>query len=373
MLYSKGKVQSQKTVNEQNYSWKSSYLPWSSRYRCSISCKVQHNQFRSSERTDRHGLFRWVPDKVVGLYLKATVSECAVCRPGIFTLGHTPRGPWDWDTPTPREEWGSLLCLRLGLDTSWWGYDGSPGIHTVLILLLSTEQEELNLCAMTCVMALSLAQVALWWWLCNVLEITVIVPWHCRCSDVQKCEPVSETKWIVCSLGESWTERRSICAWFKNWKEFSCLEITKLVGLVVFLLDPWKPSDSYGIDLRTLCPLVWRRWFQSHFPELSRDGNLCPLGLCSRSYSGHHNERLHHSHQNWQPWKEHSLKVCVPGPLPPLTGLGPLLCRGQIAKAGQEGSKTQRCAENYFQGRSFSVFHAASVSLSRVFLVRSLG
>ena len=137
MLDSKGKVQSQKTVNEQNYSWKSSYLPWSSRYRCSISCEVQHNQFRSSERLDHHGLFRWAPDTVVGLYLKATGSECAVCCPGIFTIAHTPRGPWDWDTPTPREDWGSLLCLRLGLDTSWWGYDGSPGIHTVLILLLS--------------------------------------------------------------------------------------------------------------------------------------------------------------------------------------------------------------------------------------------
>ena len=87
---------------------------------------------------------------------------------------------------------------------------------------------------------------------------------------------------------------------------------------------------------------------------LSTDSYLCTLGLCSRSYSGHHDEGLHHSHQNWQPWKKHSLKVCVPGPLPPLTGLGPLLCRGQRAKAGQEGSKAQRCAKRIIsKGEAF--------------------
>lgn len=81
-----------------------------------------------------------------------------------------------------------------------------------------------------------------------------------------------------------------------------------------------------------------------------------------------YNERLHPLHQNRsaasQLWGVLQLRSVCHGAL---AGLGPRWCRGQTAKAGQKGSKTQRCTKNYFQGRSFSVFHVASAGLSSVF------
>ena len=67
------------------------------------------------------------------------------------------------------------------------GYDGSPGVHTVLTLLPSLFYclelpSRYNWIHMSLrVWWLSLAEVTLWWCFDNVLGILVIAPWHCHC------------------------------------------------------------------------------------------------------------------------------------------------------------------------------------------------
>lgn len=75
----------------------------------------------------------WVPDKVVGTYVKATMYEYAVWSTGI-TIAHTLRGRWDWDL-----QWrvGSLLCLKLTLRHLLMGCCGRRGAHTIQTALPS--------------------------------------------------------------------------------------------------------------------------------------------------------------------------------------------------------------------------------------------
>ena len=228
---------------------------------------------------------------------------------------------------------------------------------------------------MTCVMGLSLAQVALWWWLCDVLEITVMVPWHCCCSDVQKCEPVSEAKWIVCSLGEPWTEKRSICAWFKNWEEFSFVSWDNQVGVgscfpagsVKAFRFLWhRFEDSLPSSVKTLISIALSRALKRRLLVSSwavQQVLLWAPQRASPSFTPKLAALVGAQLESVCSW---------PTPSPDWPGT-PLVQRTNNESRAGRLKNTKMRKENDFRGRSFSVFHAASVSLSRVFLVRSLG
>lgn len=180
----------------------------------------------------------------------------------------------------------------------------------------------------------------------------------------------------MCGLGEPWTERCGVCAWFKNWELFSFMSWDNQVG----------GGNCFPTESVKALWFLWH-WFEDPLPSSVKTWISITLSRALKRrlhvYSWAvqqvlrraHNKRLHHSQQNRQPQNEHSLKVCVSGPLPPPTGLGPLWCRGLINSKSRAGrlKNTKMHKENYFQGRSFSVLHEASADLSRVFLVRSLG
>ena len=118
LSYSTGKTQGQNVVYGQNYPWKSSWLPWSVKYRYSISREVQLNQLLfSRECTDLHDFFPLGTRYNSWLVIKATLYELAVCSTGI-AIAHTERF-----VGLTAVKNGGLLChssCRTPAHRVWW-------------------------------------------------------------------------------------------------------------------------------------------------------------------------------------------------------------------------------------------------------------
>lgn len=197
-------------------------------------------------------------------------------------------------TETPPVKNGVPFLSQAGTRHLLMGYNGSPGVHTVLTLLPSLSYclelpSRYNWIHMPVRVGwLSLAEVTLWWWFDNVLGILVIVPWHCHCltyRNVSQFQKLHE----LCIAPEG-PEQRGVVSVpnIKIGKSFYLgLEITKLLGVFVFLLDPVKAPRFLWHWVED--PLPSRKTLMSStlFRVRKRHSLCVALGLYNKFYSKH--------------------------------------------------------------------------------------